>query len=87
MSTIILDQFKNLQSKTTLKAIEENGRLKPEFQKGFHASGHVSREDIRWAIETINPDIIIPVHTENPSWFAENFNNVVLLKEGKTYDI
>lgn len=67
--------------------IEENGHLKPEFQKGFHASGHVSREDIRWAIETINPDIIIPVHTENPSWFAENFDNVVLLKKGETYNI
>ena len=65
------------------KVIEKNGKQIPEFIKGFHASGHASRSDLIWAIETINPDYIIPVHTENPSWFKENFENVKLLQEGE----
>ena len=65
--------------------VEEEDKIKPKFMKGFHASGHASKRDIRWAIEKIDPDIIIPVHTDNPSWFSENFDNVALLKDGETY--
>ncbi|MFX1411413.1 MAG: MBL fold metallo-hydrolase RNA specificity domain-containing protein [Promethearchaeota archaeon] len=64
--------------------IEEEGRLKPIFSRGFHASGHASQNDLRWAIETIDPDIIIPVHTDNPQWFKENFDNTFLVKDGET---
>jgi ribonuclease J len=65
------------------KMIEKDGLTKPEFSKGFHASGHASKSDLIHAIETIDPDHIIPVHTENPNWFKEHFNNTYLLKEGE----
>jgi ribonuclease J len=65
------------------KMIDKNGIDKPEFMKGFHASGHASKSDLIHAIETIDPDHIIPVHTENPDWFKEQFDNVYLLEEGK----
>jgi len=65
--------------------IEENGRSKPIFSRGFHASGHASQNDLRWAIETIDPDVIIPVHTDNPEWFAENFDKTFLLKDGQNF--
>ncbi len=63
--------------------INDNGRLKPEFIEGFHASGHASKNEIRETIQMINPDIIIPVHTENPGWFKKEFNNTFLLKNGE----
>jgi len=63
----------------------EGGKLVPSFIRGFHASGHVSKSDLRWVIEQIDPDVIIPVHTENPGWFVENFENVVVLRDGETY--
>ncbi|TFG29004.1 MAG: MBL fold metallo-hydrolase [Promethearchaeota archaeon] len=69
------------------KIKEQDGREKPEFVKGYHASGHVSQNDIIWAIETIDPDIIIPVHTENPEWFSENFDNALILQDGQSYEI
>ncbi len=61
--------------------IEKEGKFTPEFIKGFHASGHASKSDLIWAIETIDPDYIIPVHTENPQWFQSNFENVILPNE------
>lgn len=67
--------------------IKQDDRLKPHFVKGYHASGHAAKSDLIWAIETINPDIVIPVHTDNPEWFIkEKFNaKVVLLKDGETF--
>ncbi|MFX0186098.1 MAG: MBL fold metallo-hydrolase [Candidatus Hodarchaeota archaeon] len=65
--------------------LEQEGREKPNFIKGYHASGHVSQNEIRWAIETIDPDVIIPVHTDNPVWFRDNFDKAILLKDGQTY--
>jgi ribonuclease J len=67
--------------------IEEGDRIKPEFTKGYHASGHVSKSDLVEIIDTIDPDIIIPVHTDNPEWFKENFDNSVLLNEDVKYTI
>ena len=63
--------------------IEHKGKIFPKFIKGFHASGHASKSDLKWAIDIIDPEYIIPVHTENPGWFKDNFDNVKLLKEGE----
>ncbi len=67
-------------------SIDENGTVK--YSKGLHASGHASKEDLIKVIEEIDPEHIIPVHTENPGWFAEMFGDkVVEMKEGKSWEI
>jgi ribonuclease J len=65
-------------------SLDENGV--PLFDKRYHASGHASGEDITWAIEQIDPDYIVPIHTEARDWFAKSFENVVLVEEGKQYE-
>ncbi|MFX0028398.1 MAG: MBL fold metallo-hydrolase [Candidatus Hermodarchaeota archaeon] len=69
------------------KIIEEKGKEKPIFTKGFHASGHASKKDLIWAIDTIDPEIIIPVHTDNPEWFKETYENAVMLEDGQTHKL
>ena len=66
-------------------SLEEDGSL--SFDKRYHASGHASGEDITWAIEQIDPDCIVPVHTEARDWFRESFENVVLVDEGRRYKL
>jgi ribonuclease J len=67
--------------------VEEQGKVKPIFTKGFHASGHASKKDLKWTIDKVDPEILIPVHTDNPDWFKENFENAVLLEDGQTHKI
>jgi ribonuclease J len=62
--------------------VAEENKMKPKFIKGYHASGHASKDDLRWMIETVDPDVVIPVHTDNPGWFEEEFENVRMLKDG-----
>jgi ribonuclease J len=62
--------------------VDKNGNL--IFERGLHASGHLSKEEIVEVIEKIDPDVIIPVHTENPRWFAERFENAVVMIDGET---
>ena len=38
----------------------------------LHTSGHAYPDTIRTLIAHVNPDEIIPIHTENPAWFSEN---------------
>ena len=66
-------------------SLDENGDL--DFEKRYHASGHASGEDITWAIDQIDPDCIVPIHTEARDWFARSFENVVLVEEGKQYEL
>jgi ribonuclease J len=58
--------------------------LKPEFTKGYHASGHASMSDLEHVISEIDPEVIIPVHTENPTWFSK-FGKTAIPEEGKRY--
>jgi ribonuclease J len=47
--------------------------------KGFHASGHLSQSDLVKVIEEINPDKIIPIHTQHPQWFRDAFEETVTI--------
>ncbi|MHA1687796.1 MAG: ribonuclease J [Promethearchaeota archaeon] len=62
-----------------------NGKEEPIFSKEFHASGHVNKKDLLRIIEEIEPDVIIPVHTDSPSWFKNHLDNVKFIKEGQKY--
>jgi ribonuclease J len=63
----------------------DGGEYKPLFDKRYHASGHASLKDIIWTIDQIDPDHIVPIHTEARDWFADNFDNVILVDEGNPY--
>ncbi len=56
------------------------------FERGLHASGHLSKEEIVEVVEKVDPDVVIPVHTENPQWFAENFERAVVMRNGETVE-
>jgi ribonuclease J len=66
---------------------EDGGMYNPTFDKRFHASGHASREDITWVIDQIDPDHIVPIHTEARDWFDKNFENVLLVNEGEQHKL
>ena len=63
--------------------VDKNERL--IFERGLHASGHLSKDELIEVIDKIDPDRIIPVHTENPMWFAENFENAVVMRDEETF--
>jgi ribonuclease J len=63
------------------------GEMVPVMDKHYHASGHASGADVAWAIDEIDPGVIIPVHTEHPEWFAENFDGVLVPTEGERYEL
>lgn len=56
---------------------EESGKL--VFDRMYHASGHISPKGLEELIDTINPSIIIPIHTESPEWFLSRWDKKVRL--------
>jgi ribonuclease J len=64
--------------------MDESGNL--GFERCYHVSSHASGEDITWAIEQIDPDYIVPIHTEANEWFSQNFENVVLVEESERHN-
>jgi ribonuclease J len=47
----------------------------PEEEQGLHASGHASADDIMQFVREIGPKTVVPVHTENPSYFLEHLRD------------
>lgn len=49
----------------------------------LHTSGHAAWADIRRMIKTIDPGVVIPVHTQSPEHFARHVRNVRLPQDGE----
>jgi len=52
-----------------------------------HCSGHINGTDLKELIQTINPKIIYPIHTEHPEMFKNFSTKVEIVKEGKMYKL
>lgn len=74
-----LSQWLRLFSLTSVGFKMAGDPPKPEFVKGFHASGHLSQNDLVKIIEEIDPDKIIPIHTQHPEWFRATFPKTVTI--------
>ncbi|MFP3949856.1 MAG: MBL fold metallo-hydrolase [Candidatus Micrarchaeia archaeon] len=57
-----------------------------KFHKA-HCSGHASRKDLERIIKEINPEVLIPVHTNNPEEFKKFHKNVLIPEKGKTLEL
>ena len=56
----------------------------------MHTSGHIDMKDMRDFLSILNPKGVIPIHTENPKQFAEEFGNewqVHLFNDGEYISI
>ena len=63
----------------------------PEAEKGLHASGHACGPDLLRIAREIQPELLIPVHSEKPEFYADNLSdneiNVILPTEYGTAEI
>lgn len=61
----------------------------PFDYKYFHTSGHCDMESLEMLIEMLNPKAIIPIHTDSPQAFAEQFSDkwqVLMMHDGETFN-
>jgi ribonuclease J len=52
-----------------------------------HCSGHAGKSDLEHAVRTIYPEILIPIHTQNPEEFKKIHDHVVIPKRGETIEL
>lgn len=73
----------------TLVGDWERARDGDPAHRGFHASGHVSGREFAELVALIRPRTLVPVHTEDPSWFKrfEGSMEVVQPERGKPIEI
>ncbi|KXA95630.1 hypothetical protein AKJ65_01445 [candidate division MSBL1 archaeon SCGC-AAA259E19] len=55
--------------------------------KKAHASGHLSESQLEEMIESINPEVLLPVHTEGPEWFKRFAVNLPEMAYGRKIEL
>jgi len=56
--------------------MEKDGEWQiPNEERGLHASGHACGTDLLNIAREINPEVLIPVHSEQPSFYDEHLAN------------
>jgi ribonuclease J len=53
----------------------------------IHASGHLNYDEIRDVVETVQPKVLIPVHTQHPEVFQNFHDNVILPEKGVIIEV
>ncbi len=72
-----LDHFKMERFGLPVEIKEEGKKSEweiPEEEKGLHASGHACGSDLLSIVHGIKPRVLIPVHSENPEFYAERLS-------------
>jgi mRNA degradation ribonuclease J1/J2 len=63
----------------------------PEAERGLHASGHACGTDLIEIINQIQPEIVIPIHTEHDVVYKQKLADkkleVILPVEGKVITV
>jgi ribonuclease J len=72
--------------------VQKNGEWEiPEDEKGLHASGHACGPDLLRVAREIQPEVLIPVHSEKPEFYVDNLDgsgiSIILPTEGGTVEI
>jgi ribonuclease J len=72
--------------------LESNGEWQvPDAEKGLHASGHASGSHLLKIAHEIKPELLIPVHSENPGFYIEHLSSseskVILPAVGETIEV
>ena len=72
--------------------LEKDGKWQtPEEEKGLHASGHACGKDLLEIVRHINPQTLIPVHSEHPELYIDKLEgsgiNIILPENGKTIEL
>jgi len=52
-----------------------------------HISGHISGKELAGFIQKIQPEMIIPVHTEFPEEFKKMHKKVKIVEKGETLNL
>lgn len=68
------------------RGFKMNGTI-PDFDAGFHASGHAGLDDLRNAVERIGAEIVIPVHTTHAEQFNSWTDGAIIPKAGTPINI
>lgn len=78
------DGYRTRPGSTIPSLLEMAGRWEP-----LHTSGHASVEDIAAVVEMVDPEVVVPMHTDAPQALAAALagRNVALLQDGEELEI
>ncbi len=57
--------------------------FKVDFHKDVHCSGHASKEDIGRMVQSIQPKILVPMHTDSAKEFRKMHPDIRIPQKGK----
>jgi ribonuclease J len=80
-----------------VKTYSEDGKFEkidweiPEAERGLHASGHACGPDLLDVARGINPEVLIPVHSEHPGFYIDHLSgsglDVIIPTVGGTIEV
>ena len=51
--------------------------------ESLHTGGHVSQKDIQMMVGKVNPDMVIPIHIDNPNVLKEDIEMMISYRSMK----
>ncbi len=72
--------YKNLEKNKTLLNYAQTKKMRIV---DLHTSGHADIRTLQRTIDSIQPKMVIPIHTENPGLFTQKYRNTLVVNDGE----
>ena len=76
--------FQTSKPLNKLRSFFEEKNVRVEY---LHTGGHTKIQDLIKLAEALNPSTVIPIHSDHAEKYKDNFPNVTLLDDRKTFRI
>lgn len=89
-STIIYSQWAGYLEENSSHYNEKAASLRNRDNSIFkiiNTSGHAVREDLERFVDCIQPQVVIPLHTEHKNEYSKHFPNVLILEDGEAFSL
>ena len=86
----VLSMWKDYVNESSPAYNKDLAKSVGKFFEPMHTSGHIDMKDMHEFLSILNPKGVIPIHTDNPEKFAEEFGkdwNVHLLNDGDSITV
>jgi len=86
-SVLIYSLWEGYKKEKSFRSVETFLKRNQLALESVHTSGHAGFNDLKRLVTALKPKVLVPIHTFQPSRYAEMWPSVEILDDGMSFEV
>ena len=86
-SVLIYSLWEGYKKEKSFRSVETFLKRNQLALESAHTSGHAGFDDLKRLVTALKPKVLVPIHTFQPSRYAEMWSSVEILEDGMSFEV